>query len=85
VVGRGDARGLLAAPSESFRLAELFGRLEAPFVAVPDPDSRTGAQDRLNTIFPRLFHNGDKNYRIVYQNSTWRLFARKGDSHVYKD
>ena len=85
VVGRGDARGLFAPASEAFRLAELFGRLEAPFVAVPDPDSRAGAQDRLNTVFPRLFHNGDKDYRIVYQNSTWRLFARKGVSDVYKD
>jgi hypothetical protein len=85
IIGRGDARGLLSPSSDAFRLAELFPRLEASLVAIPDPDSRTGAQDRLNKSFPRLFHNGDKSYRIVYQNSTWRLFALKEASGVYKD
>jgi hypothetical protein len=85
VVGRGDGHGLLSPASEAFRLATLFGRVNSPFVAVPDPDSRAGAQDRLNKTFPRLFHNGDRNYRIIYQNSTWRLFGRMEVADLYKD
>jgi hypothetical protein len=85
VVGRGDGRGLLSPASEAFRLATLFARVNSPFVAVPDPDSRAGAQDRLNKTFPRFFHNGDRNYRIVYQNSTWRLFGRVEVGDLYKD
>lgn len=76
VIGRGGARGLLSPWGESFRLAILFSRMEAPFVAVPDPESNAGARDRVTKSFPLLFHNGLSNYRIVYQNSIWRLFER---------
>ena len=42
VLGRGRARGILGPQSESFALAMLFARVDAPFVAVPDPQSNTG-------------------------------------------
>ena len=47
VLGRGRAHGLLEPASEPFALALLFGRLDTPFVAVPDPQSNAGANDRL--------------------------------------
>ena len=47
VLGRGRAHGLLDPASEPFALALLFGRLDAPFVAVPDPQSNAGANDRI--------------------------------------
>jgi len=82
VLGRGRARGILGSQSEPFALAMLLARIDAPFVAVPDPQSRTGANDRLDRAFPRLFSQGIAGYRVVYQNNTWRLFARMPDATV---
>jgi len=83
VLGRGRARGILGPQSEPFALAMLFSRIDTPFVAVPDPQSATGANDRLNKAFPSLFHDGLSGYRIVYQNNTWRLFGRLPDGTVH--
>jgi len=76
VLGRGRARGIFGPQSESFALAVLFDRIDTPFVAVPDPQSSTGAGDRLNKTFPTLFSEGLAGYRVVYQNNTWKLFGR---------
>ncbi len=75
-LGRGRASGIFGPQSEPFALAILFDRVDAPFVAVPDPQSNTGANDRLDKAFPNLFREGAPGYRVIYQNSTWRLFAR---------
>jgi hypothetical protein len=75
VLGRGHARGLLLPSGEPFALALLFSRIDAPFVAVPNPQSNLGAGDRLNRTFPFLFRQGLPGYRVIYQNNTWRLFA----------
>ena len=85
VLGRGGARGVFGPSSEPFALALLFTRLDTPFVAVPDPQSGTGASDRLNKAFPMLYRDGAAGYRIVYQNNTWRLFERIRDNAVDKD
>lgn len=76
VVGRGAARGILSPASEAFALALLFARLDAPFVAVPDPHGVSGGQDRLNRAFPSLYRAAAPGYRLVYENQGWRLFAR---------
>ncbi len=76
VLGRGRVRGILGPQSEPFTLAILFDRINTPFVAVPDPQSSAGANDRLDKAFPSLFREGAPGYRVVYQNPTWRLFAR---------
>ena len=85
VLGRGRARGLLAPESEGFKLTTLFGRINASFVAVPDPHSTTGFNDRLNKIFPKLYRYGAPGYRLVYQNSTWRLFEHVERAAVAND
>jgi membrane protein XagC len=85
VLGRSRARGLFDPPSEPFGLALLFARLDTPFVAVPDPQSNTGANDRLDKAFPALYRRGAPGYRVIYQNTTWRLFAKSGDTRVSKD
>jgi hypothetical protein len=54
----------------------MFNRLDTPFVAVPDPQSSTGANDKLDKAFPSLYREGAPGYRLIYQNTTWRLFAR---------
>jgi hypothetical protein len=84
VLGRGSSLGLLDPSSEPFELALLFARLDAPFIAVPDPHSATGANDRLIKAFPALYRDGAPGYRVIYQNSTWRLFARSGSARVSK-
>jgi membrane protein XagC len=76
VLGRGSAGGILGPQSEPFVLCLLFDRIDAPFVAVPDPHSRTGVNDRLDLAFPSLFSNGLDGYRLIYHNDTWRLFGR---------
>ena len=76
VLGRGRAHGLLEPASEPFALALLFGRLDTPFVAVPDPQSNAGANDRIDKAFPALYRHGAPGYRVIYQNTTWRLFAK---------
>jgi len=81
VLGRGGARGIFSPSSEPFALALLFSRIESAFVAVPDPQSNTGANDRLNKAFPRLFRDGAPGYAVVYQNNTWRLFGRSSIGH----
>jgi membrane protein XagC len=85
VLGRGSARGLEMPQGETFALAILFARIDAPFIAVPDPQSAAGAQDQLNKVFPRLYRFGAPGYRLVYQNSTWRLFARVDTRAVSND
>jgi hypothetical protein len=76
VLGHGGARGVLGPQSEPFALALLFSRIDTAFVAVPDPQSVTGGNDRLNKAFPLLFRDGMPGYGVVYQNNTWRVFAR---------
>ena len=85
VLGRGSARGMYGPASEPFALALMFSRLETPFVAVPDPQSQSGANDRLNRAFPTLFRRGAPGYRIVYQNNTWRLYERLPINAGHKD
>jgi hypothetical protein len=85
VLGRGHARGLLASENEQFQLTMLFGRVDAPFVAVPDPQTAAGAQDQLNKLFPDLYQAGLRGYRLVYQNATWRLFERVATRSVAND
>ena len=77
VVGRGDARGLLPPGDEPFTLAMLFGRLDAPFVAVPNPQSATGAEDRIDRSFPALYRHGAPGYRLIFENAIWRLYGRE--------
>ncbi len=84
VLGRGNASGILSPQSEAFVLAQLFGRVETPFVAVPDPQSTTGSNDRLDTAFPSLYRDGLPGYRLIYQNNTWRLFGREKKAAVSK-
>jgi membrane protein XagC len=84
VLGRGGAHGLMGPDSEPFKLAMLFARVDTPFIAVPDPQSATGAHDRLNRAFPALFREGLAGYRIVYQNNTWRLFGKLNEVNVSK-
>jgi hypothetical protein len=83
VLGRGSAHGILGPQSEPFALAILFSRIDTRFVAVPDPQSASGANDRLDKAFPTLFRNGLPDYRLVYQNNTWRLFGRLKDATVF--
>jgi hypothetical protein len=76
VLGRGRARGLLSPSDEAFTLGVVFSRIETPFIAVPDPQIGLGAQDQLNKAFPRLYRRGAPGYSLVYENASWRLFAR---------
>ena len=85
VLGRGRARGILGPQSEPFALAILFDRIDTPFVAVPDPQSNSGANDRLDKAFPTLFREGAPGYRVIYQNNTWRLFARTNAASALKN
>ena len=77
VIGRGDAHGLLPPGDEAFTLALQFGRLDTPFVAVPDPQSATGAEDRIDRSFPSLYHHGAPGYRLIFENAVWRLYGRE--------
>jgi hypothetical protein len=85
VLGRGRACGILRPQSEAFTLALLFDRIDAPFIAVPDPQSNAGVNDRLDKAFPSLFREGTPDYRLIYQNNTWRLFARVNQKVDFKD
>ena len=80
VIGRAYGRGLLDPSREEFTLALLFQHLAAPFVAVPDPLSEIGAADRLNRAFPDLFRLGAPGYRLIYHNSTWKVFENSGEN-----
>jgi membrane protein XagC len=82
VLGRGGASGILGPQSEAFALALLFDHIDARFVAVPDPSSRTGANDRLDNAFPSLFRDGLPGYRLVYQNNTWRMFEANTNLNI---
>jgi len=84
VLGRGRAHGILGPESEAFTLAMLFAHVDTPLIAVPDPQSPVGINDRIDRAFPALFREGLPGYRIVYQNNTWRLFGRSKDITVSK-
>jgi membrane protein XagC len=85
VLGRGRARGMFGPASEPFALALIFSRLDSPFVAVPDPQSASGANDRLNKAFPALYRRGAPGYRLIYQNITWRLYERLLNAASHKE
>jgi membrane protein XagC len=85
VLGRGQARGLIAPQGEGFMLTMLLTRIDAAFVAVPDPHSSAGAQDQLNKAFPKLYRQGAPGYRLVYQNPTWRLYESPAVPAVSND
>jgi hypothetical protein len=76
VLGRGQAAGLLSPSDDAFSIGVLLAKIDAPYVAVPDPHTSVGAQDRLNRAFPLLYSNGAPGYRLVYDRANWRLFAR---------
>jgi hypothetical protein len=76
VVGRGSTTGLITPQDEKFGLAILMSAISTPFVAVPDPQSNVGVQDRLNKAFPQLYQRGLPGYRLVYHNANWRLFGK---------
>ena len=82
---RGGARGIFGPGSQPFALALRFSRIETAFGAVPDPQSNTGMNDRLNVAFPQLFREVAPGYGVVYQNNTWRMFGRFSDSAKYKE
>jgi hypothetical protein len=77
VVGRGDAQGLLPPSDPRFTLVLLFNQLNTPFVAVPDPQSATGAADRIDRAFPALYRHGAPGYRLIFENAIWRLYGRE--------
>jgi len=83
VLGRERARGLFGPSNEAFAMTLLFGRIGAPFVAVPDPHSMTGESDKLNRAFPGLYRQGPSGYQLIYHNNTWKLFARREPKQLY--
>ena len=83
VLGRGRARGIVrSARASRSRSRMLFARLDTPFVAVPDPQSSDRRQRPAEQGVPALYRHGAPGYRIIYQNNTWRLFARYGNNHA---
>jgi len=76
VVGRGNAQGLLPPTDEHFVLSLMFDRLDAAFVAVPNPQSATGANDRIDRNFPTLYGHGAPGYRLIFENAVWRFYGR---------
>jgi hypothetical protein len=76
VLGRGRASGLLSPSDETFTLDVVFSRIDTPFIAVPDPQIGYGAQDRLNKAFPLLYRFGTPGYHLIYNNESWRLYAK---------
>jgi hypothetical protein len=83
VLGRDGARGLVGPSNEAFAMTLLFGRIGTPFVAVPDPHSVTGENDKLNRAFPGLYRQGPAGYQLIYHNNTWKLFARPEPKQLY--
>lgn len=77
VLGRGQSRGLIAPGDPDFAIALLFARIDAPYVAVSDPHSAAGIRDQINKRFPQLYRDGIPGYRLVYRNTTWRLYERQ--------
>jgi hypothetical protein len=76
VVGRGNAQGLLPPTDESFVLSLMASKLDAPFVAVPNPQTPTGAGDRIDRNFPTFYSRGAPGYRLIFENAVWRVYGR---------
>ncbi|MGP0090651.1 MAG: hypothetical protein ACLPKB_11935 [Xanthobacteraceae bacterium] len=83
VLGREAPHGLFGPSNEAFALTLLFGRIGAPFVAVPDPRSMSGQNDKLNRAFPGLYRQGPSGYQLIYHNNTWKLFERSEPKQLY--
>ncbi len=78
IIARGDARDLALPFSDTFKLQLRRGHPDVPQIAVPDPSSRRGREDRINQRFPRLYAHGLPGYRRVYDRDGWRVYRHAG-------
>ena len=76
IVARGDAKGLLLPFTHQYRLAIRSDQPNVPQIAVPDPDTKQGQRDKINSRFPQLYEYGMSGYKRVYDEDGWRVYQR---------
>ena len=73
----GRARGLVVPTDDAFMPMTVTHQLSSRFVAVADPDRRAMRDgDLINQMFPKLYAQGMRGYRLTYDANGWRVYER---------
>jgi membrane protein XagC len=74
---RNSTHGLVVPGDDAFTQTVVTQRVQAQFIAVPDPDAPTIAgDDLLAQTFPTLYQQGVHGYRLAYDANGWRVYER---------
>jgi hypothetical protein len=78
---RGSTRGLVVPGDDAFTQTVLTRLVHARYIAVPDSDDPTMADDDLLAqTFPTLYQRGIHGYRLAFDANGWRVYERS-DTH----
>jgi hypothetical protein len=81
LVVRGSTHGLVVPGDDAFTQTVLTRLVQARYIAVPDSDDPTMADDDLLAqTFPTLYQRGIHGYRLAYDVNGWRVYERS-DTH----
>lgn len=76
IPARGGAYGLVMPSSDRLKADLLRGLLSTRYVAVQDPGSLRGRQDRIGLAMPHLWRDGPPGGRLVVSVGPWRLWEQ---------
>lgn len=76
IAARGDGRGLLLPFSSEFKLAMKSDRPTGQQIVVTGPRNASHVVDAVNRNFPDLYRKGMRDYRLVYDDTYWRVYRR---------
>jgi hypothetical protein len=74
VPARGDGVGLVLISTDRLKADILSRNLSTRYVAVQDPDSPRGLDDRIGRAFPMLWRDGPAGGTLVASRGPWRLW-----------
>jgi hypothetical protein len=78
---RGSTHGFVVRGDDAFTQTVLTRLVQARYIAVPDSDDPTMADDDLLAqTFPTLYQRGIHGYRLAYDVNGWRVYERS-DTH----
>ena len=77
VTALGAVDNLILAGTPAYEIALRGGRITASYIVTQNEDGDTNTRDRVLLGFPRLNADMQPNYKIVFEDASWRVFQRQ--------